>query len=98
MRMPGNTALLIIDVQRAIDDQGASTSLIYSRYEKTWMARHEPGHDGAPVRCNKSTSPTGKFHIRIAINWTSGRRTATIPVGFVRVQIRLRANGRTCDM
>ena len=46
MRMPGNTALLIIDVQRAIDDQGASTSLIYSRYEKTWMAGMSPAMTG----------------------------------------------------
>jgi hypothetical protein len=47
MRMPGNTALLIIDVQRAIDDQGASTSLIYSLYKKTWMAGMSPAMTGA---------------------------------------------------
>ncbi len=46
MRMPGNAALLIIDVQRAIDDQGASTSLIYSRYKKTWMAGMSPAMTG----------------------------------------------------
>jgi len=47
MRMPGNAALLIIDVQRAIDDQGASTSLIYSLYKKTWMAGMSPAMTGA---------------------------------------------------
>ena len=47
MRIPGNAALLIIDVQRAIDDQGASTSLIYSLYKKTWMAGMSPAMTGA---------------------------------------------------